>query len=232
MQFQPQEHTAFYDDTTDEILFLTNTTPDITALELWRVGATRIYRPGDIPDLLVTIDPHGRRCEWPFTQQSPASLPPHPWIPYSEVTFGLADDELVDFDRWTRHHTDTDTADVAAAAAYPPHWDEYERPVLVCAPRQPFVSVPVPSAPPAPQPSASLAPSAPSAPLAPPTPLPPHIQRLVIDAAVSAATTCPITLDPITHDTAIVTPCGHVFGCSLDTVERCPVCRSPLALSG
>lgn len=216
------DHTVLYDPTTDEFIFLTNNAPDYTALELWRVGALRIYRPGDFPDILVSIDPTAHRRTWPFSRApiATATLPPHPWIPYSEVTYGLPDHELIGFDRWCRHSISS-----GITLPHPPHWNDYERPVLARVAPPPFVRpvlAPTPSPTPFPQPSAPLSPSI------APAPLPPHIQRLAIDAAVAARAVCPITLDPITAAIAVVTPCGHVFGCRLDGVARCPVCRAGL----
>jgi hypothetical protein len=260
--------TAIYDDTTEEFLLLTDNEPDITAHTLWRLGVLHIYRPGNWPNILVSVDSHGERNDWEFQTLSsspPSGLPPHPWISYDEVTFGLADTEIVPFDIWRR----SDRREL-----HPQHWDEFDRPMLVRLPaaplaptprrqpdlsapasssrlplpaRQPDLSapasssrlpLPAPSAPPASrEPSgrpvrqpdlsatAAVAPVASSGRL----PFPLHIQRLVIDAAIAAATTCPITMEPITAATAVITPCGHVFGTELTPrVSLCPVCRSSL----
>lgn len=225
--------TTFYDPGTDEFLFLTDDTPDILTHSLWRAGALHIYRPGDYPDMFVTVDPHGVRTDWPFTD---AVIPTHrlplrPWISYDEVTYGLANDEIVAFDIWRRDPT-------AVGFDSAPHWDEYTRPVLV-RPPPPELTLP-PPLPPQPQPSTSsrhdndatasfgLTPSAPPVP-SHPSALPPHLQRLVIDAAIATGATCPITMEPITADTAVITPCGHVFGTELTPrVSICPVCRSTL----
>jgi hypothetical protein len=235
-------HTTLYDTDTDEFLFLTDGIPDILTHSLWRAGALQIYRPGDYPDMFVTIDPHGVRKDWPFTDAAihrlppqplrqhdlavaARSLPPHPWISYDEVTYGLANDEIVAFDIWRR---DPDSVGFAPA----PHWEEYLRPVLV-RPPPPELTLPLPA------PSASshrdtdAAASVGPIPSAPPiitnTVLPPHIQRLIIDAAITTGATCPITMEPITADTAVITPCGHIFGTELrPRVSICPVCRSAL----
>jgi hypothetical protein len=208
--------TTFYDPDTDEFLFLVDGTPDILTHSLWRAGVMNIYRPGDWTDMFVTVDPHGVRTDWPFTD---AEIPTHrlplrPWISYDEVTYGLANDEIVAFDTWRR---DPDAVDYAPA----PHWEEYLRPVLVRPPPPELTLPPLPSAPPAEPPQRSV-------PVIN-TALPPHIQRLVIDAAIATGATCPITMEPITADTAVITPCGHVFGTELTPrVSLCPVCRSTL----
>jgi hypothetical protein len=236
--------TAIYDDTTEEFLLLTDNEPDITAHTLWRLGVLHIYRPGNWPNILVSVDSHGERNDWEFQTLLSSlpnglpllrrPLPPHPWISYDEVTFGLADTEIVSFDIWRRGDSSSGTG---RAEPHPHHWDEFDRPMLVRlpaaplapTPREPSGRLPLPSAPLVRQPDLS-APAA-SAPVAPSgrLPLPPHIQRIVIDAAIATAATCPVTMEPITADTAVITPCGHVFGTELTPrVSLCPVCRSAL----
>jgi hypothetical protein len=227
--------TAIYEPVTTEFLFLTDGVPDQIAHTLWRLGVLHIYRPGDWPNILVSVDPHGERTEWEFQSSSlrlppllrrhdlsafaSSSLPPHPWISYDEVTYGLADTEIVAFDIWRRSGN-------GRTEPHPQVWEEYDRPMLVRLPHAPLAPVlsqplPPPSAPPASQPDLSVP--------EPSSRLPIHIQRLVIDAAIHSRAICPITMEPITADTAIVTPCGHVFGTELTGhVSLCPVCRSCL----
>lgn len=218
--------TALYDPVTTEFLLLSNGEPDYTAHTLWRLGVLHIYRPGDWPNILVSVDPHGERTDWSFQTPSSHPLPPHPWISYDEVTYGLADTEIVAFDIWRRSDR---------REPHPQVWDEYDRPVLACLPRTPLaLTPPLPSAPPAspaPHPVRQPDLSAPAAAVAPSgrLPLPPHIQRIVIDATIAAGATCPVTMEPITADTAVITPCGHVFGTELTPrVSLCPVCRASL----
>lgn len=201
--------TAIYDEPTTEFLLLSDGEPDHTAHTLWRLGVLHIYRPGDWPNMLVSVDPHGERTDWEFQTPPPSGLPPHPWISYDEVTYGLADAEIVAFDIWRRGKR---------SEPHLAHWDKYDRPVLARLPHPPLAQthrLPAPSAPPAQQVSHP--------------PLPPHIQRLVIDAAIATNATCPVTMEPITADTAVITPCGHVFGTELTPrVSLCPVCRASL----
>ncbi len=218
---QAHNHRILFDYSAEDWLFVTDGRLDITAFELWRTGGTRVYRAVDAPHLLVTIDPGGFTTEWAFctpieeaelthslSLPSPLLLPPKPWISFDEVTDGLPRDELVAFDAWSRRYRDTEPV--------PAHWDEFERPVLV----RPVV-----------QPSASLAPPPPSS----PPPLPPHVQRILIEHAVSTQAVCPITLETIDNATvaaaaAIVTPCGHVFATPLPPdIRACPVCRARLS---
>ena len=237
--------TALYDPDTTEFLLLSDGEPDHTAHTLWRLGVLHIYRPGDWPNMLVSVDPHGERTDWEFQAPPPLSrrhdlsahaagtalatsglpppspLPAHPWISYDEVTYGLDDTEIVAFDIWRRGER---------SEPHPSAWEEYDRPVLARLPHAPLgLTPPRPSHPAPSAPQSSPPPSAPPAQEVSRPALPPHIQRLVIDAAIAARSTCPITMEPITADTAVITPCGHVFGTELTPrVSLCPVCRSPL----
>ncbi len=225
-----QQHTTFYNPATDEILFLKNGVPDILTHTLWLCRVLNIYRPGDWHDMLVTVDLHGVRIDWPFIDVRLPQIREGPWIPYDEVTYGLSSDEIVAFDIWRRTR-DPDDIDFPAM----PHWDEFTRPVLFRPPPAPAF-LPEPTAPPAsqstrhdvaatglPRLSSHLDPSPPR--------LPPHIQRIVIDVAIATNAICPITMEPITADTAVITPCGHVFGMELTPrLSVCPVCRAPLGL--
>jgi hypothetical protein len=201
-----EQFTTLFDPTTQEFLFMIDGIPDITAHTLWRLGTIHIYRPGDRTNILVLVDPHGHRTDWPFCHHpSSTQLPTHPWISYDEVTYGLADTEIVAFDIWRRGHT---------SEVPPAHWEEYDRPVLDRPPSEPLIL-----------------PRTAERPTERPTTIPPHIQRLVIDAAIAAGTICPITMEPITTNNAIVTPCGHVFGTELTfrlSVRLCPICRAPM----
>ncbi len=61
--------------------------------------------------------------------------------------------------------------------------------------------------------------------------MPRHLVRLVLEAAVSKGDACPITMEPFTKDSVVMTPCGHLFEReaiqrSLAGKEECPNCRS------
>ena len=56
-----------------------------------------------------------------------------------------------------------------------------------------------------------------------------------IPRVLSATAICPITLDSLTRDDAIWTPCGHVFSrMALETAlardNRCPLCRAEVSI--
>jgi hypothetical protein len=209
-----------FDYVCEDWLPITDGRPDITILELWRTDGLRVYRAIDTPDCLTTVDTHGFTIQWPFcsvieeASLTPTPEIPKPWIPYDVVTDGLRSDELVAFNAWVRRTpTETETETETSTSTHPPHWDEFERPMLVS------------SAPPI-QPFEQLAPLLQQR-------LPPHIRRLLIDNAIATGATCPLTLEPLTNedtDTATVTPCGHVFAAPLPTnLQTCPVCRACLA---
>lgn len=68
----------------------------------------------------------------------------------------------------------------------------------------------------------------------PPTVLPQFVADALITAAVTAAATCPITMEPITTVSATVTPCYHVFDATALASwiaagnTSCPTCKHGL----
>jgi hypothetical protein len=95
---------------------------------------------------------------------------------------------------------------------------------------------------PTPQPTAPPAPHTISPPTrviqaqAQPT-MPQHIANAYIDSLIASGTLCPIAQEPLTRDTACLTPCGHVY--SFDEVARwiqgghscCPECRASCSVA-
>ena len=71
---------------------------------------------------------------------------------------------------------------------------------------------------------------------APSAPLPKFVTDLIIADAVTKGATCPITMEPIRAEKAIVTPCYHIFdataltawAASQDAATICPQCRKGL----
>ena len=64
--------------------------------------------------------------------------------------------------------------------------------------------------------------------------LPQHMVNVFVEAAVGKGELCPITQDPLTKDSMVVTPCGHGLDNSsakywISTKHSCPVCRHPCA---
>lgn len=65
--------------------------------------------------------------------------------------------------------------------------------------------------------------------------MPRHLIRLVLDAAISKGESCPITMEPLTRESVVMTPCGHLFEReaiehSLGCKEECPNCRSAVRM--
>ena len=76
-------------------------------------------------------------------------------------------------------------------------------------------------------------PSAPPAPAL--APLPKHIATIVLERAAADGTLCPITMEPITPSSGVVSSCGHVFqGAALKEWlsghTTCPECRQPCCI--
>lgn len=89
-----------------------------------------------------------------------------------------------------------------------------------------------PSTPPA-RPSPTHPPQ-PAAAIQTQTPLPSFVADALIQAAVTANATCPITMEPITAGSAAVTPCYHVFDATALTSwvvsgnKTCPTCKQTI----
>lgn len=71
--------------------------------------------------------------------------------------------------------------------------------------------------------------------VAPPS-MPQHIVNSYIEISIAREETCPISMAPLTRETASLTPCGHL--CARHEAEHwiqgahsCPVCRSPCSVA-
>jgi hypothetical protein len=88
-----------------------------------------------------------------------------------------------------------------------------------------------PPARPAPTQTATATATSTATPLASATALPSFVADALIQAAVTANATCPITMEPITAGSARVTPCYHVFEITALTSwcaagnKTCPTCK-------
>lgn len=65
--------------------------------------------------------------------------------------------------------------------------------------------------------------------------IPVHIVRYYIDAAIHNKEDCPITMDPLTKENTVCTPCGHLFNrdalCkAIHSHKNCPTCRSEMTM--
>jgi hypothetical protein len=238
------------DDTTDDLLFMrwrsdllqgAGWAPDIDAMEAWRRGELRLYRPED--ELFITMP--GHEC-WPvLTSAERAEIRAElsrPWIPDGHAMEGVPEDEIDTFDAAYVAMMGEDAGMPEVPSALADLLDTVLRPVLVM---EPVVYSLVE---PAPRPSApsyadlmgvavlaSLASaSAPPQQAPPPPPMPRHVAELVIAKAEADGATCAITMEPIRAATAAVTSCGHVFQAEalrtwLESRGTCPECRQPSA---
>jgi len=67
-------------------------------------------------------------------------------------------------------------------------------------------------------------------------PLPAFVRTLLVEEAISKKQDCPITMEPITKESATVTSCYHVFDQDaiaswLTTHSTCPVCKQTCSLA-
>ena len=65
--------------------------------------------------------------------------------------------------------------------------------------------------------------------------IPAHIVRQYIDTAIRNKEDCPITMDPLTKENTVCTPCGHLFNKdalykAVEDTKKCPTCRSEIML--
>ena len=68
-----------------------------------------------------------------------------------------------------------------------------------------------------------------------PSTLPSFVRDLLIDHAIQEGSTCSITLEPLTKESAVVTSCFHIFDRTaitewLATHSTCPVCKQETRL--
>jgi hypothetical protein len=233
------ERRVYYDATCRELLLMTWVSadavslragwqPDLTALDLWRAGALRLY---DIAAGILTFIENGSAVEeviWPHMipeeHADITALVSRPWIPADSI------------------FTDMSLPAIRLLEGLPltdPAWEEHLRPALDYSHLPPAEHIPLPLLlPPAP-------PAAPPAPPPEPPPLrntdapawPPHIVRALLEHAAATGATCPITMETIRTDapadTYTITPCGHVFVATALTAwttthRACPECRAAL----
>ena len=69
------------------------------------------------------------------------------------------------------------------------------------------------------------------------TTMPQHIVNSYIEMSISREETCPISMAPLSRETACLTPCGHLSARHeaerwIQGAHSCPVCRSPCSVAG
>ena len=67
--------------------------------------------------------------------------------------------------------------------------------------------------------------------------MPQHIVNSYIDSSIAREETCPISMTPLSRETACLTPCGHLSARHeaerwIQGAHSCPVCRSPCSVDG
>jgi hypothetical protein len=233
--------------------------PDLTAMSAYRAGTLNAYRPAGPGTTLYTIADIGAPIlRWqPLAHDDPdilATVPLHSWIEPGTIITEVATADILRMDTWLRSAADTPmlappepppeafSTDAAtrlgalltAATEFRPlpvhQGHEWPRgPTLVYSPTDRLellwrIAATDPE--PTPEPSAP-----PPAQHIPPQ-IPPHIAAIVLRQAVTDATVCPITMEPITTTNGAVTSCGHVFVAHalrewIAAHGTCPTCRSP-----
>jgi hypothetical protein len=191
----------------------------------WQQGHLRIYYPTDTDQSMMITMPGTQR--WPVLQPTEEpdvrAVMARPWIPDGQVMEGVREQDIAILERQYDF--------TAAAAAAEDEALEVSRvPMLVMTMTYDLVPVVRPSAP-APAPAFPVD----TKPLKPLKPFPRHLVAAILADAAANNAICPITMDPITPDTATVTSCGHVFQTEairywLTTRNECPECREPTCI--
>jgi hypothetical protein len=201
--------------------------PHISTMRAWGQGTLRVYRPCDNPTTLVSMPGHHR---WPAMDPRDYGRIASATVPAAWIADNLIHDGITE--------TGIDSADRCLTSQHDPTHDQMQwalgAMLASTLPPPPTRSIHA---------SAALAllmlldtpeqpqhPSTKTTTVA--TTLPPHVAALVLKEAVAGAATCPITMEPITQSTGVVTGCGHVF--QRDAVAKwlgehgtCPECRQP-----
>lgn len=255
---------TFIDSATNEILLMEWSTrddgwiPAMQALNDWQAGKLRVYSPYESSTGWPSMITMPGSFEWPYLlpheEAEVRSVLSKPWIPEGQITvlreeeIGLMESYQEASRRGEDLIADADTIAYLESIVRPTLLIEMVpelMPVAAVAAREP--RAPRPSAPRAESRAesraaaarpAAEAPRATAAVTARPqrrTPFPPHLVAAVLAHAASTATLCPITMEPVTPDTATVTSCGHIFQSTaivhwLTDHDTCPECRAPCCI--
>jgi hypothetical protein len=231
-RFYPMSfYRTYIDPQTAEALFyswdfnLGGWAPDITSMTAWRTGTLRAYRP--TATLFITMPGYVSRPVMTDSElQDICGIATRPWIPDGAVPL-IAESDICRYDAWNR----TELA--------PTVWEDADRPLLHY--DDPLTVTVFQSINQEMAAAALLAINQtqvpePSAPTQTPTPshqqqseLPRHVALMVLQNAVAAGATCPISMEPIGLTGSSVTGCGHVFQTAALrrwTHSTCPECRT------
>jgi hypothetical protein len=250
---------TFIDSATNEILLMEWSTrddgwiPAMQALNDWQAGKLRVYSPYDPADgssgwpSMITMP---GSFQWPYLlpheEAEVRSVLSKPWIPDGQITV-LREEEIGLMESYQEANRRGE--DLMADADTIAYLDSIVRPVLLiemvpelvtaAAAARPRAPAPVPRS--RPQLAPATARATESRPRATATresrshPFPTHLVAAVLAHAASTATLCPITMEPVTTDTATVTSCGHIFQSTaivqwLTDHDTCPECRAPCCI--
>jgi len=235
--------------------------PAKVTMSAWQQGRLRIYYPTNTDQPMMITMPGAEK--WPFLQPTEEpdvrGVMARPWIPDGQAIEGVREQDIAAMDRTYEVLSVSDNASSASSTTVA-DMELFERfeihriPTLVIPMTYDLIPVrrppqrpsqmdagashaPPPQRPPPPLPQRPLDAGASHAPLPSthPKPFPRHLVAAVLANAVANNAICPITMDPITPDTATVTSCGHVFQKEairhwLTTNVICPECRDPTCI--
>jgi len=228
---------TYMEPETGDLLFLEWSThddgwmPAKATMSAWQEGRLRIYYPTDTDQQMMITMPGAQR--WPFLQ--PTEEPDvrgvmvRPWIPDGQAIEGVREQDIAAMDRTYEVLTASSSASSAASASSTSEIERFEIhriPTLVIPMTYDLIPVRRPPPPPLrPPPAVPVDVKA----------FPRHLVAAVLANAAANNAICPITMDPITPDTATVTSCGHVFQTEairywLTTNAICPECREPTCI--
>lgn len=240
---------TYMEPETGDLLFLEWSThddgwmPAKVTMSAWQQGHLRIYYPTDTDQPMMITMPGAE--QWPFLQPTEEpdvrGVMARPWIPDGQAIEGVREQDIAAMDRTYEVLTVTASAASASSTSEIERFEIHRIPTLLIP--MTYDLIPVMRPPPPPQrpldAGASHAPL-PSDPTHPKPlkafkPFPRHLVAAVLANAAANNAICPITMDPITPDTATVTSCGHVFQTEairhwLTTNAICPECREPTCI--
>ena len=226
---------TFIDSATNEILLMEWSTADdgwipaLQALNDWQSGKLRVYSPIGPSGWPSMITMPGS-AEWPYLlpheEAEVRSILSKPWIPEGQITV-LREEEIGLMESY--QEASRRGEELMADADTIAYLDSIVRPALLIEMVPELVPAPRPRAP------AAVARPRPAARPQRQTPFPSHLVAAVLAHAASTAALCPITMEPVTPDTATVTSCGHIFQSAaivqwLTDHDTCPECRAPCCI--
>ena len=228
---------TFIDSTTNEILLMEWSTADdgwipaLQALNDWQTGKLRVYSP-PVPTGWPSMITMPGSAEWPYLlpheEADVRSILSKPWIPEAQITvlpeeeIGLMESYQEASRRGEELMADADTIAYLDSIVRPALLIELVPELMPAASAAPRAAVPREAVRPAARPQRR-------------TPFPIHLVAAVLAHAAATAALCPITMEPVTPDTATVTSCGHIFQSGaivqwLTGHDTCPECRAPCCI--